>query len=262
MNKVIHDESQILDFSQILPENGPLETYFVSLSSRAKYLTEAERLHYGASRNEMFCQKIIRKKNRIIKAIRGMETNPQAYVMKNGDPIPAHSLVCYINIDTSSTVKALSEFKGIISKYELELTMCMLDHHNPENIMERFNKADKLLIDCYQRNKGTKKFIDVDFDVPKTQEYQEMVADFCQGLLEKDIRSYIIDTRSGYHVLFERKNLKFNYNEKIKEMSDYLKLNGDVGEIVHNNNAMIPMPGTYQGGYPVTFRMYEEINND
>ncbi len=77
---------------------------------------------------------------------------------------------------------------------------------------------------------------------------------------------YWIDTKSGYHLLIKRDELHFDPRELITQIyaqyySCMSELNLDYGktEIIINKNAMLPLPGVYQGGYPVRVLNKENI---
>ena len=167
MNKLIYDEKIIEEFVKILPDATPLEQYFLSLSSRQKYLTQEERDYYGVIRAEMFAQTMCNTKDKIIKSIKKMETNEEAFLTRKGFPIPSKTLVCYINLFCCSTMKAIKEFNSIMNNNLMQLTNNAINKLPTESQMKSINKAQKTLIDCYQRAIGTNKFIDIDFDIPK-----------------------------------------------------------------------------------------------
>ena len=179
-------------------------------------------------------------------------------------PIPSKCMVCYININPSNTLKALNEFNKIINEYMFELSNIAINKLDSENIMNRLNKIDNNLMTCYQQAVGTKYWVDFDLDIDKSWKvYNEVVLK--EWLPKKGILTYYwIDTKSGYHLLVYKEDLKFNPQELVDFIKqgycnwlfyeyDYEtaqeKLNSC--EIIKNNNAMIPLPGTFQAGHVV-----------
>jgi len=255
-------------FDNVLPPLAPTEIIFLSLSARNKYLTEEERLHYGLGRTEMFTKTIVREHTweKFLKTIRRFECNEAGYLTKNGLPIPSKTLVCYININPSNTLKALNEFNKIINEYMFELSNVAVKSIPADNILNRINKIDNNLMTCYQQATGTRHWIDFDLDVDKGWKAHEDEV-LKKWMLAKGLKTfYWLDMKSGYHLLIKKDELKFNPSELIEEInfcySDWVcdEYEGDLdtihdkidnAEIIKNDNAMIALPGTFQGGHIV-----------
>jgi hypothetical protein len=122
-----------------------------------------------------------------------------------------------------------------------------LNGKNCDAIMKKFSKLDVELMNCVQRCRGQKKFIDIDFDIDKATEFHILVS-FRDFLRENNITYHVIETKSGYHVLMERATIKCNFHTKVKELHALVK-----DEVIVNNNEMIPCPGTLQGNHLVRF---------
>ena len=123
MYKIISDESQIkFFFDNIMKPFKDSEAYFMSLAARNKYLTEEEKEFFKLGRNEMFCSYILNdyNYNKFLTRIKKYECNEEGYITKNLKSIPQKCLVCYMNINPSSTIKALYEFRRITEEYYQE----------------------------------------------------------------------------------------------------------------------------------------------
>lgn len=264
-------------FDKVVPPLKNDEVYFVSLSARAKYLTKEQKEFLALGRTEMFERRIIREKNwiKFLRTLRKFEANDGAYTSKKGSSIPQSSIVVYWNINPSSSLQVYKEFTKTMTDYMAELGVCARDSRKSGDILSRVNKMDRLLMNCYQKNKGTKHYIDIDFDI-SSKDYSSVVIPFRKSLRERGVRHLVVGTKSGYHILLDRSTLNYNFNEDVykanenlirvclKEkgisLNEYFKdrpkteinvkeLTG--GEIIVNKNDMIPLPGTYQGGFPV-----------
>lgn len=277
MYKFIFDENELRKFYDlILPDLKSNEIIFVSLSARNKYLNEEEQLQYGLGRTEMFDRKIIHSKDwsKFLKTIRRFETNEGSYLTKIGKNIPEKCITTYININPSCVLKAYREFNNIYTDYLFELSQCVVNGHRTDNIMNRLNQIDHTLMTCLQKNRGTKIWLDIDFDVPKSLFNAPVeMKDYLNKY--KGLIYYWIDTRSGYHLLINRSTLSFNPNDicvegikvlkVILENKKYDKVTWDFNniyvkddqgneihyEIIVNKNEMIPLPGTIAGGHKV-----------
>jgi hypothetical protein len=273
MYKLINDVDEVKKFfDEVMPPLNNSEVYFISLSARNKYLTEEERRELALGRTEMFERRVIRERSfeRFLRTLRKFETNEGSYLTKNGSNIPNKSIIVYFNINPTDVLKTHKEFNQTMNEYMYELAHCAAEGRKTDDIMKRICKQDTLLMNCFQKNKGTKHYIDIDFDVPKDY-YNSVVAPFIERIRSKEGKVVIIDTRGGYHILLKKNSIKFNFNDDIyKANEDFaleymkrheVKLGANVHidikketgyEIISNKNAMIPVPGTFQGGYPVT----------
>jgi len=247
--KVVADLEQMKRMVDLLPDLQPAEVFFLSLSVRKKYLTVDEREGLGLNRAEMFGRKIVREKSHIKfnQILRRLETNIEGFSAKNGKPYPQKALACYLNINPSNMLVANTEYQANIQKYSYEMTRALLNGKKCESIMKKFSKLDVELMNCVQRSRGQKKFIDIDFDVDKVTE-RFVLERFIEWLKTHGIKYHVVETHSGFHVLMERSTIKCNFHPIVNELHKLVK-----DEVVVNGNEMIPFPGTNQGGFVVRF---------
>jgi len=260
-------------FDNILPPLEPTEVYFVSLSARSKYLTEEEKPNYIFSHNEMFAKTILRERSwsSFSRAIRRYECDERGYTTTNGKSVPPHTIVCYININPSNSLKALNDFNKVVNEYMFELSRVTMKGLSAKNILDRLSKIDNNMLTSYQKATSTRHWIDIDMDVEKDFKIYEDT-EFKQWIESKGIKTYYwLDTHSGYHLLIKKADLKFNpedicdmalkqygswlerqYTEKSLATYEDWKQRLSECEIVVNRNMMVPLAGTYQGGYPVS----------
>jgi len=231
----------------------PDEAYFLSLSARNKYLTDEERKTYELGRTEMFARELV-KQNKYgtpiediyLRVLKSMQVSEGGYTSRTGVTLPDKCLVVYANINPSSGIKALKMF------YE-RTTEALFDMRTNSEAPSNFNNLDTQLMNCYQKCKGTRTLIDIDFDIP--EEGSDILHTFLDEMYEKDVKYHVVKTKSGYHVLLERETLKFNYNLNIiKAHEEAQKRFGKEHiEVEVNKNEMIPIPGTMQAGHKVSF---------
>ena len=246
--KIIHNEKEILRFfNDCLPEISSNESYFLSLSIRRKYFTEEEKALYSLGGREMFDKKQIvsHSGKNFLRAIKGFEVDEAYFKDKLGKTIPKNKLTVYANLRTTNSIKALREFNA---KSFDRLTS------NPN----KMGDLNNLLLSCYQRSSGSKKFIDIDFDIPKDRIdlVRKLVEEINKRNHIKDFDSVnykVIETNGGYHLLIEGKTIKSNIKKAIDFVNEIAKKELDKYEIILNKNAMVPIPGTYQAGFPVKF---------
>ena len=259
--KLIGDLEELKWFyDNVLPPLAPLEVYFLSLSARNKYLTEEERKILELGRTEMFAKTIVRERTweRFVRTIRKLECSEEGYTTKNNSPIPSKCMVCYLNINPSNTIKALYEFQKVYNEYMMELAEVAVKKRDSENIMNRLNKIDNNMLTAYQQATGTRHYIDIDFDINKVCKLHEWTT--ISDLLKSwgITKYYWIDTKSGYHLLISKDQIKRDPNKMAQTFEgiylDQCRLaNIDPGkyEIIKNDNGMIPLPGCYQADHIV-----------
>lgn len=257
--KIIGDINELKwFFDNIMPPLLPSEVYFLSLSARNKYLTEDERKSLELGRTEMFQKTIVRERSweRLKRTLRKMECDEEGYTTKNNSPIPSKCIVCYLNINPSDTLKALNEFNKVINEYMFELSRIALKKLDSGNIMNRLNKVDNNMLTAYQQATGTRYWIDIDCDVNKEFKIYESEK-FKTFMIDnmKITRYYFIDTKSGYHIIIDKTQLKNDPNKIVEELTkeyiDFTKGLDNDYEIILNKNNMIPMPGTLQADHIV-----------
>ena len=243
MYNLIFNVNEMREFHSILHPLQPSEAYFVSMSARNKYLSEEERKEFELGRSEMFARKLVKDTSfeDFLRVIRSLEVNEGGYTTRNHKPIPEKCLVTYVNINASNGMNALKEFNE-------RSNALMFDCFKNKDAMKTFASLDSMLMNCYQRQRGTKHFIDIDFDVPKTS---GLMSSFVSHLKLQAVKYHVIETKGGYHVLMERATIKHDYNKVLVELDRVAKELYEKAEIVRNVNDMVPLPGTHQAGFPV-----------
>ena len=264
---LIKDNRQFDRFVNMMPDLIEDEVFFISLSARNKYLTDKEREYYGLGRTEMFGRTVIKEKEDFEFAMKKLATNLTYKTTKNNLLIPEHALVVYVNVNPSSMIKA---YEMLQHKMNQELFQVYhATKHRQEVNYDGFKRLERQLLNCIQKSRGSKHYIDLDFDcnedILKEFYYTLFNGALKQGYSEftsKEMLKNIIVTQGGFHVLIEYKwmdtlnlilknlNLK-NINDFIKQLNNLAKEEG--GEVIWNKNQMIPVPGTMQARHLVTY---------
>lgn len=247
--RFIYDEEQVREFHNCLKSLEGDEVYFVSLSARNKYLTPEERVEYDLGRTEMFGRKLV-KTNEFedyLRTIRGYEIE-SGWSGRGFIPLPQKCIAIYANINTCSGKKALQEFYTNMNETLFNLA-------NDANSLERLRYLDTELLNCFQRSRGTRKWIDIDFDAPDKVFARELVAKLESSFKENKVFYRIIETHSGYHVIFDKFTVHYNYNEIVAclDLAAKTRYPDGKAEVVRNSNEMVPLPGCLSAGFEVRF---------
>lgn len=245
--KLIYDENEVKKFFGLLKPLEKDEVYFLSLSARNKYLTPEERIEYDLGRTEMFGRKLV-KRNSFEDFLRTLHS----YEIESGwtgrgyKTLPQKCLAVYANINVSSGKKALQEFYQNMNETLFNLA-------NDEGALERLRFLDTELLNCFQRSRGARTWIDVDFDCPSKDLGLSYVGSFREDLKRNKVESVVIETHSGYHVMVKRETLKYNYTLILAELDKIMKNQFPDGgaEVVVNKNEMVPIPGCLSAGFEV-----------
>jgi len=170
-----------------------------------------------------------------------MQVSRGGYTSKLDIPLPDKCMVVYANINPVSGRKALRLFQNKVMDM-------MFNERDDDFELYNMSKMDTLLMNCYQKSRGVRKFIDVDFDIPELG--IDIVRNFLGKMQNHGVKYYVIKTKSGFHVLLEKETIKYNYNKDIKFAHDLAqsRFGQDHVEVIQNKNEMVPVPGTYQAG--------------
>ena len=212
-------------------------------------MTEKERIHYGLGRTEMFSRNIIRNKDDTEYVLSKLESSLHYKLTKTKQRIPEKCLVVYININPSSMLKAYNMLAQEMNREWIDIAMALQNKKQPN--YSGILYLDRKLMNCVQKSRSRKNFIDIDFDI-KDNFY--IVNSFMTELSIRQIKYYLIQTKSGYHVLIDlesMKDKKFNLNYEVQKNNQMVCIHG--GEVIFNKNQMIPLPGTLQAGKLVKF---------
>lgn len=249
---LIKDQNEFNKFIEILPELKQDEVYFISLSARNKYLTKEEREYYSLGQTEMFGREIAQSKDKLRDyIIKKLEATLSYKTTRNRKLIPDKSLVCYMNINPSSMIKAYYQFQNEMNRQMREITLALL--HEKEPNYSFINIQTRELMNCIQKSTGTKHFIDIDCNTKEN----EVINEITINLYLDDIKFYQIETKGGYHFIIDKNTIPLKYNLMMNVINKADRKLHDISkgkeEIIINSNAMVPVPGTMQSDFLVKF---------
>jgi hypothetical protein len=225
--RIIEDEYLLRGFIDWLPELKDDEKYYISLFARSKYCKNS-----GLKNDKQQIRRTTSNKEFLYDKIKQMECEIGSY-KQNGVAIPQESLVIYINPNPRSM--ELAAKKGVIEL--IKLTQEKYSGYNPYNFMLNFAQT------CSKR----KLFCNIDFDNVDLEQTKEKI----NNLINTECLTYLI-TRGGFHVLVEYSKIEDKY---IKSWyKNIMSLDGvDV-----KGDELMPIPGTYQGGFIPYLESYEK----
>lgn len=214
----------------VLPNLEPHEKFYVCLFARAKYCKDIT--HISSDKAQL--KRFVATKENLYNKISQLETSFGTYLQK-GIAIPQEALALYISINPRNMKKASVNLLVKLAQ--------SIANNDPEP-------------NCHQEalsqiQKSKSRTIYVDFDIDSKSYTPAYIADTLDLILGKTAKYEILITRGGYHVLIEPSTVEEKFKKTwYQEMSKLF----DVDQI---GDQMIPVPGTYQGGFTPHF--YEKI---
>lgn len=217
--EVIANEKILEDFVDWLPAVANHESYYVCLMARSKYMTEKVK-GWSTKSDQMHCARFLVKPEDLIRRLRGLECPVGAYT-RRGKDVPQEALAAYITPNPRSN-------KGAVTELVATLVNQISNHQYTDPVSAALTAA--------HRSRSRKIFTHME----------------CDGDIfePKDIFKYIntdavdvLTTRGGYHVLVRHELVTDEYKR-----SWYQSL-AQMGGADASGDMMMPIPGTYQGGY-------------
>lgn len=223
LHAFVYDEVQIRRFAELI--NASKETHQLFVSVRPKYQSEQDKADDAKQiQNKHISPKIIYHvtPEQFVQQVRRFERPVGSYKDRGEKVIPTEMMVIYCTTNPRDPQKAAKKLAG-------EMMAAAFDDNS-----SYFTNLDARLTSCMMSSKGKTDLITIDID-DKAQ-----YAEVRQFLREKGIAPIVVETRGGYHVMFHPCN---EAGEVFQRFS----------KIHHMGDIFCPVPGTYQGGFPVRF---------
>jgi hypothetical protein len=225
--QIITDEEKLIEFINWLPELKESEIYYCCLFARSKYTKDLEGKngipHIKSDKAQL--KRFVSTKDRLLSKIRQLECPVGSYIQGVENPIivPQEGLALYITVNPrnmwTATKNCLKHFAEVVITNGVTM--------NPQ--------ADAM--SEIQRSKGTRYFSIADLDTKDPEKLREIDRILHSGGYR------VLETRGGYHVIIHNNRTDTKWHATISAIPEI----DQIGDI------MIPVPGTYQGGFTPTF---------
>lgn len=284
MKTLIYDENQVRQFYRVVICGTPHDIFdvdFFCVAARKKYMTQEEKEATRLGDTCMMEKTPLHEVSEdiFIHKLQKVDACLDHLYSHNGTNIPRSCMVLYMNVNHTSMIDAIKDLKSEISLIENELYDVFMKNGLREGVANKLKRLDTVTLKTYQnpKNVSSKNWIDIDMDLDtekvsvseiRTKLYDMLTYFPYEGVIQY-LPFVIIQTHGGYHVLVstrfisERNRLYASNNKMNKGMvlsvNTYMiaiqKLledkHVDAKEVKINQNAMVPIPGTLQGGKEV-----------
>ena len=237
--QIITDEEKLLQFIEWLPKLEPHEKFYCCLFARSKYTKDAEGnngiAHIKSDKAQL--KRFVSDKERLYWKIKQLEVPLDAYRQRE-IPIPQESLALYISPNPRNMWKATVNTM-------VKLAQSIRD----ENV--NMNPHQEALSEI-QKSKSKTVYVDFDLDVPKdlqgidAEDFINRMIIGTRNLINPEALT-LLRTRGGLHVLVETNKLNKEYQNTFYKGMQSLGCVDQIGD------QLIPVPGTYQGGFTPHF---------
>lgn len=235
--QIVTDEKLLKQFIDWLPDLKTNETFYGCLFARKKYVINEIGLS-NVTTDKAQLKRFTGNKQNLFDKIKQLECPLGSYYQKQTQ-VPQEALALYITVNPRCLEKAN---KNSIKKL-IDLAFQPYNGFNPHNeVLSEIQKAKSRTV-----------FVTFDFDMSKSK-FNDMY--YSIDFINCDAMT-VIETRGGFHLLVSPDKVSKTFqkdwyvkmeNHQLYYSDDHLK--GDI---------MLPVPGTYQGGFTPNFKFKNTI---
>ena len=223
--QIITDENLLKEFIDWLPDLKDHEKYYFCLFARNKYCKQL--VHIKSDKAQL--KRGVSNKERLFEKIKQLEIELDAYKQKDKS-VPQEAVALYITPNPRDMYKA-----------SINTMVKLAQSIRDQNVM--MNPHQEALSEI-QKSKSRTCYIDFDIDAHDRQLIK----------IIKEIKTYVnedaitwLKTRGGVHCLVDPKLVEESYKKTF-----YNSICG-IPEVDQAGDQIMPVPGTYQGGYTPSF---------
>ena len=230
--QVIVDDVEFQKFVEWLPPLEKEECHYAALLARDKYSRDLGIGTFNSDKHQ--CSRFVTNTERLLLKLKQCETEVGNYSVK-GIEIPQQALAAYMTINPRSQTKAA---KWLLKR----LADVVADGEQNVNVYQESLTA-------IHKSVGRKLFVDVDFD---NVALEQTVVEMSRYVNADAVK--ILETRGGFHAIIRLDKIHDKYVKSWYK--NITTMNGaDIA-----GDTLIPIPGTYQGGWvPKLYNMSELI---
>lgn len=227
---VITNETLLREFIEWLPELQVNEKYYVCLFARNKYVRD---LGLTKLPDKAQLKRFTSDKPKLLNKIKQLEVPLNSY-SNNGIDVPQEALALYITVNPRDLYNASLDTISALSKSIKDKS----NHMNPH----------QEALSAIHKSKGKIHYLDFDIDESNEDELKHLV-ERVKTYVNKDAITWL-KTRGGLHALVDHNKVKEEYKKS------YYRSISIISQVDQTGDLLIPVPGTYQGGFTPHFVNY------
>lgn len=226
---VIINEKKLKAFLNWLPVEKEQEEYYFVLLARNKYVDKSKTNIGTFNSDKSQCRRFLSVKDRAYQKIKQLESPLGSYFVK-GTQVPQEAIACYMTINPRDHKKAT---------HNLLIKCASLIANSSTN----FNISELAMSEVH-KSIGTKSFIE--FDIDNSDLTLDDIKNGCKDIINPEA-IFALKTRGGFHILVKLSEISSKYKSSFyKKILSAFSVDNKGGDI------LIPIPGTYQGGFVPT----------
>lgn len=233
--QIITNEKILNDFIESLPDSEKDLVFYCCLFARSKYLKEENKgvmSHITSDKAQL--KRFVANKKTLLTKLKQLECPEGSYLQYKQDVpdrvVLQETLAVYMTINPRSLNKAT---RASVKKF-IDMVI--------DNPSHDFNPSNFAMSEI-QRSKGRTDWVifDIDSKEQKPESLKKEIEDILQGGEFK-----LLETRGGYHIMI-KPDAQLNKRWYQDIHSNFIEELDQTGDI------MIPIPGTFQGGFTPKF---------
>lgn len=227
---IITDEIKLKKFIKWLPELLPNEKYYLALFSRKKYIKDINIKHTA---DKLQLKRFTSDKTKLFNKIKQLEVPYGTYIL--GEIIiPQESLALYITINPRDMYKATINTMVKLAESIKDSNVIMNPH---QEALSEIHKS-----------KGRTCYLDFDIDEQNEEVLLELITQI-KTYVNEDAVTWL-RTRGGLHVLVDPSKVTHEYKR------GFYQGISNISQVDQKGDLLIPVPGTFQGGFTPCFVDY------
>lgn len=212
--QIITDYRELKKFIEWLPEVNKDVKFLGHLMARKKYSPVIKS-------DQASLKRFVSYKKDLLEKIAKLEVPLGTYKF-NGIAVPQEALAFYITVNPRDPEKVAKQLMKVL----LDKVLANYDGYCPSS----------LALTAYHQTKPETVWYDFDFDGVKFEEMKDKIKEVV------DLENVaVVETRGGFHLLVDvKKSSDTRWHQGLKKLG---------ADVIGGSEALIPMPGTTQGGY-------------
>lgn len=270
-HRIVWDDDVVREFDELLNSDlGGDRVRVATLLARSKYLSPEERFEVDSPslKNMHLTRRLVRRGEPLLQTARAYETPVETYLCQGRDgrpkPIPAGCLALYVTVRPRSCWKAYAQLSAKVQQMVADSLIESSDETRSsreagQNALEFVTRLESEFKGAVHRAVcfRSRHLLDLDVDTKDPEKLAEL-GNLFRELGVADKMFCAVETRGGFHVVFDKERVqsalgrlhvfaqatRFSAHNALGKgvVKHWLSVSGD---------GMIPVPGTFQGGFPV-----------